>query len=396
MDTPGSEVVFTPEPIFVGLPRPESPPVVPGPTETPEVLGPQVFGSAPVLADRRVIEGVIEEVAIGPTEMPEVLSPQVVVSAPAATVIQQPWLNDSRVIKEVDPSVATETKTVDELTQKYDNPTMRAFTDQPGGYPYLGIIGIKGVWVTTETGTLFANSFTSFLLLLFFIPLYLVISVILETNMYFWVSHDFSPYWFIILLVLYIGTHAYHVYTQKTSKWLVLLCLLLSSGSLFAVSETFIKKTEFVYTFLVSSDCDTYSGKRLMQLSWDAADTLYIECLANESSVSGKSVAELMDVMKVQDCPTYSTELVDYPTWSYLETLETSLQCSGWCDASTPLWTTESTKDSCSVSVGFDLREYGYYTLNQVRVYSIVVLLFSALMMLQGGKILASYGIDWQ
>lgn len=260
-----------------------------------------------------------------------------------------------------------------------------------------GLIPIKGVWVLvpSEMAATFPVLFSFFCFTLFAVPLVLLFYVTSDVNIDYWVSSGFNNLWLITFPIFFVFVHIIQACSKRPSKFLTVLAIVGTGGFCLIISDVMMMTANARWIDLASADCDTFKLKRTMQESWQAADDLYIECLSNESAITGESVADLQEVMRLSDCSTYATEAESYPDWSYLSALESALECSGWCTYQAPLWTFGTTKDSCSSSVSVILRDKGEVIFFQVAVYSIVVLCFATLALVVAGNVLRRSGIDW-
>merc|ERR1719408_443155 len=100
--------------------------------------------------------------------------------------------------------------------------------------------------------------------------------------------------------------------------------------------------------FAAEADCMSWAPKREMQESWEAARVYYATC-ANDLAKKHKiTFAVAVSQYRIQDCPKYSEAAALHPDWAYLESLEATQWCSGWCTAGQAIWTKQHVQDACS------------------------------------------------
>mmetsp|Transcript_13449 Transcript_13449/g.22146 ORF Transcript_13449/g.22146 Transcript_13449/m.22146 type:complete len:256 (+) Transcript_13449:79-846(+) len=131
----------------------------------------------------------------------------------------------------------------------------------------------------------------------------------------------------------------------------------------------------------VSTDCVTFQRKYELSQSWKAASDFKAGC-------SGAST--------IQECPNYEGELAKNPDWNFLQYLETSTGCGGWCAPGKTLWVFPSgVRDPCSVVVGEALSARVFYPAIQLAIFNTAILFMSVVgISLLGPKLLA-HGVAW-
>lgn len=110
---------------------------------------------------------------------------------------------------------------------------------------------------------------------------------------------------------------------------------------------------------LLSTDCTTFANKFLIQQAYLSANTFYDDCLAKQAKNTSTTVEVVKKNMVITQCPGYNPEAAGYPReWSYLQELEQTENCAGWCfDGEGALWThNPSYWNSCSAAAGMTLK----------------------------------------
>mmetsp|Transcript_107030 Transcript_107030/g.284795 ORF Transcript_107030/g.284795 Transcript_107030/m.284795 type:complete len:269 (-) Transcript_107030:38-844(-) len=180
--------------------------------------------------------------------------------------------------------------------------------------------------------------------------------------------------------------YAMHRITRRPSKFAVLLSLLGSSVILAVMANRVGMASLELGDRMAASDCTTFPAKYALQREWKEASRLYTSCRSS-SSVSASYV--------VQDCPEYAAQQQSHTSWAFLKLLEEVYGCAGWCTHAEPLWTLGKKEDSCSSVTAFVMTAKIHPTANQVFVYSIVVLLFTSVVLFLAGPWLRDQGVEW-
>jgi len=79
-------------------------------------------------------------------------------------------------------------------------------------------------------------------------------------------------------------------------------------------------------------DCTAYPATERLELAWQDARSLFDNCVQLQVNLTGQPVAEVELVTALPRCPGYSKLLRSHPSeLGYLQHLETTHHCSGWC-----------------------------------------------------------------
>lgn len=166
------------------------------------------------------------------------------------------------------------------------------------------------------------------------------------------------------------------------------------SASVFAVifptagllAAAHVHRTSATYfaSRLHNRDCGTsFHEKHHLQRAWLAAEEIREKCVADRAVVTGEpTIGQVDQVMPVSHCPGYEEGLAEWGgEWAYLEALEGSHHCAGWCEYSErPLWRVFMDRmphDRCSLAASGVLSGAVYRTASQVEIYCLSVLFFS-------------------
>jgi len=215
-----------------------------------------------------------------------------------------------------------------------------------------------------------------------------------------------GPWAHLALLAPFFATagHMAHVVSGRLSLAPALLGTIPGPFLLAVVANAYVRSTlnELPDILASQEDCAWYDVKEQLELSWRAAERVYIDCLSEHEI----KFQDLERLFRIQECHHYLQGHLASPTpsfqdmyrhalygpqtewhgvkdafaphrvaWRYLERLEEEQHCSGWCRESRALWTAHETRDSCSAVAGFVMK-------HKVRPTAYVLLTYSASILL--------------
>lgn len=214
-----------------------------------------------------------------------------------------------------------------------------------------------------------------------------------------------GPWAYLAPLALVFATagHAAHIHAGKLSVVPAVIGTIPGPLVLAVVGNAYVRSTlGELPDMLASKDCAWYDVDKLY-ISRKEAERVYNDCLAqHELKFQDADVEKLF---RFQECKTYLQDHSKPPTpsildgiwhalsgphrysssvndayadhraaWRYFERLEEEQQCSGWCEASRPFWTTQKTKDSCSSVAGFVMKYKVRPTAYGLLAYSVSII----------------------
>lgn len=143
---------------------------------------------------------------------------------------------------------------------------------------------------------------------------------------------------------------------------------------------------------LVTTDCETFEQKAVLQRSWDSALALKTACISSLVNVTGASITETSLLTDIEQCPGYREASIEHERdWAYLAHLEARNHCGGWCTPQRPIWVRQPfVHDSCASTVASSLSGTISFTSNQIAVYSTVLLACGCFMLLLSPKSLGA------
>mmetsp|Transcript_100181 Transcript_100181/g.188771 ORF Transcript_100181/g.188771 Transcript_100181/m.188771 type:complete len:268 (+) Transcript_100181:147-950(+) len=132
-----------------------------------------------------------------------------------------------------------------------------------------------------------------------------------------------------------------------------------------------------ISAMLISPDCHASPAKAQIQASWEAAGVFFDNCTKTLADGQGVSVEETRLVTPMYTCPGYQKEALKYgKDWVYIQGLEETYRCGGWCFPDKPLWYFSATAmDSCSLVSGRAMQRSISSLGMMVAVYACVVML---------------------
>jgi hypothetical protein len=154
-------------------------------------------------------------------------------------------------------------------------------------------------------------------------------------------------------------------------------------------------------SMLHSTDCTTFGAKLDLDDAYRSAAMIFDTCV-QRVAISTNSTAELTaPLIDLQDCSEYqtsTTEIDQYSTqWAYLETLERTEGCSGWCTPGEPaLWSRDHyAMDLCSRAAGTIMQGKVKRAGSRLIVLGIFQLLISVFGMNTLNNMMVKRQIDW-
>mmetsp|Transcript_14708 Transcript_14708/g.28499 ORF Transcript_14708/g.28499 Transcript_14708/m.28499 type:complete len:271 (-) Transcript_14708:25-837(-) len=228
---------------------------------------------------------------------------------------------------------------------------------------------------------LFPEFFAGACLLLFCAPLVKSADIAFDRLVMHWLGG--LPRILVFLPLVFIAiSYCLHCTRRRPNKWAVLLGIV-GPGLVLGIQANRIAMLSLqLGDRLASSDCRTFPLKYDLEREWQAAATFRSSCPATAYAV--------------QDCPGYSEEASQHPSWNFLWFLETKYECSGWCDVQNPLWQAgDASGDSCSRAVAIAMTSRIRHNANQIMVYCLFVVSLSVIVLVMLGPSLRTNGMDW-
>lgn len=172
--------------------------------------------------------------------------------------------------------------------------------------------------------------------------------------------------------------------------WVVLSHILLRAGCvkspvsimlapaalLFVVSLTQGWELQNMATLLGSNECAASVGKAKLETAWMAAEMYLDACVTQLANVTGVGYDEMAWTTPMQSCPGYHDAHHQYDReWTYLERMEKTQFCGGWCSPRPPLWMAEvEFQDSCSLAASQSFSGYTCFVNKQTGLYVAILL----------------------
>jgi len=161
-------------------------------------------------------------------------------------------------------------------------------------------------------------------------------------------------------------------------RFAVIVLLVLPAATMGIAAHIHKVRALDVRSRLEAHDCTTFPGKVHLEAAWQAANNLYDGCMARQANLTGAPINELKEVTRLKNCVDYETGMVEWGTeWDYLEHLETTQRCAGWCTLQRPLWhpfVTSEPHDRCSLAAAQMMTTKVQRTALQVASYCMAIL----------------------
>lgn len=242
---------------------------------------------------------------------------------------------------------------------------------------------------------MFAIGFTLICCLLFLVPTYLIVHMVLNPVVAYWVPGPIGVCAVIPFIILI--AHLIHIRIGAPNKWAIGVALVVPALILFAFSNITMAAGGLGGA-LFSIDCNAMPEKADLERAWQRADTLFTNCLSNTAKQRNESVAFLEANFHVQDCTEYDKEWKmkkNTEKWNYLRYLEETQQCGGWCKPNRKLWSKNPGKDSCAVAISALFANQVAAHSEQVQTIMGLALAATGVMFLTVGPVLRDNGFDW-
>eukprot|EP00416_Gambierdiscus_australes_P039736 CAMPEP_0171096398 /NCGR_PEP_ID=MMETSP0766_2-20121228/44569_1 /TAXON_ID=439317 /ORGANISM="Gambierdiscus australes, Strain CAWD 149" /LENGTH=258 /DNA_ID=CAMNT_0011555369 /DNA_START=64 /DNA_END=837 /DNA_ORIENTATION=+ len=110
-------------------------------------------------------------------------------------------------------------------------------------------------------------------------------------------------------------------------------------------------------TILLSKDCDSFLLKARLDRAWQKANSILNQCTADLVRVTGATRKETQLIARLEECKGYEEAVGEFGSdWNFLEYMERSDHCGGWCTVQLPIWKQSTVpSDSCSLAVARQL-----------------------------------------
>lgn len=249
---------------------------------------------------------------------------------------------------------------------------------------------------------LFPVSFTTIISILFGMCTWLLLRVGIDPALSYF--HIYW-YWGITLIPAAItGVHVVHMRHGRPTKYTLALGLALPSLILLLYGNLQYQSATEKITKLSVPDCSTFSEKRDLQRSWEAAHELYMSCINETHVATGLSRDTLLQRFRLPDCEEYESALYglglnqesQLREWTYLQRLEEEQLCAGWCYQGRQLWSSQNgARDACSKAVARVYAAYAAPRASQVGTIMLVLLGCSTMVVIMLGPVMQRHGAEW-
>eukprot|EP00927_Polykrikos_kofoidii_P084582 TRINITY_DN8956_c0_g1_i1.p1 TRINITY_DN8956_c0_g1~~TRINITY_DN8956_c0_g1_i1.p1 ORF type:complete len:762 (-),score=95.92 TRINITY_DN8956_c0_g1_i1:32-2317(-) len=245
-----------------------------------------------------------------------------------------------------------------------------------------------------RTSSFYPWLFSLLCIAIFASPIIEVVNLAGNMQVQFWICSRLTVV--LILPLLYSVTHVVHMMRASAHRKLVIVSLVGSCIFLLVLCDWVLLIAKHKANLLLSSDCTTFEAKHNLNQQWLNAELFYRECMNATMRETGASGSVAYGLYRIQDCYNYRILVGNNPDLPYLGALEQNYECGGWCTRNEPLWTFKTVKDSCSVTVAYELIHTVQSSMMEVVSYSTIVLVCVSLALLKVSPMLRSHGISWK
>jgi len=178
-----------------------------------------------------------------------------------------------------------------------------------------------------------------------------------EPNAKYWVGE--AGYAVLVIPLLVMLSHLVQSYCRRPLYLAIVASCAVPPLLTLVLGYMYFDPVNAAVARLLSTDCTTFPEKFQIEQAYKAASTFYDDCLAAEAKNKTLTVEAVRQDTVISQCPGYNPVASGFPReWSYLQALEETEHCSGWCfDGEGALWTHNPTSwDSCSSSAGMTMK----------------------------------------
>lgn len=179
-----------------------------------------------------------------------------------------------------------------------------------------------------------------------------------NVNSWYWVGS--KGYAVCAIPVLVVVSHVVQAWFRRPMYFAVLAsCIIPPLLSAF-IGYQYMNPMANVVGRLQSTDCVTFRSKLLVEQAYKEALTVYTKCVNDKAKNTSKKVEVVKKETVITQCPDYNPQDSGYAKeWEYLQGLEKTQACSGWCfDGEAALWTHNPLDwDSCSLAAAQNIHE---------------------------------------
>jgi len=183
------------------------------------------------------------------------------------------------------------------------------------------------------------------------------VSLALDPNARYWIGQ--SGFAVLIIVPVVIVAHVLQSYYRRPLYFAVIFSCALPPLMSFIIGFSYMAPVEEVVDRLLSTDCTTFREKFHIEQAYKAASSFYDDCLNAEAKNRSATVEVVKRDMVISQCPGYDPKASGFPReWLYLQSLEQTEHCAGWCFVGEgALWTHNPLSwDSCSAASGMTMK----------------------------------------
>lgn len=177
-----------------------------------------------------------------------------------------------------------------------------------------------------------------------------------DPNARFWVGQQ--GYAMLLIPVLLVVSHTIQSYHRRPMYFPVVISVCVPPLIAVVIGFDYAAPVDQVVNRLLSTDCTTFRQKFVIEQAYKEAAKFYHNCVSEEAKKQSLTVQAVRENIVISQCPGYDPEASGYANeWAYLQGLEETENCAGWCfDGEEALWTHNPTNwDSCASAAGMTM-----------------------------------------
>lgn len=178
-----------------------------------------------------------------------------------------------------------------------------------------------------------------------------------EPNARYWVGQ--MGYGVLAIPPILIFTHIVQSYYRRPLYFSVILSCAVPPLLLLVIGYNYMVPVNQIVSRLLSTDCTTFQTKFRIEQAYKQANSFYNDCLNAEAKNRSTTVEVVRKDTLISQCPDYNPKASGYEReWMYLQSLENTENCAGWCFVGEgALWTHNPLQwDSCAAAAGTTMK----------------------------------------
>lgn len=252
-----------------------------------------------------------------------------------------------------------------------------------------------------ERRDLFPAVFTLAIFAMFSPVLIIGLDVARDPSVQYWIGYGTLKCmtWVIVLVII---CHIFHLVAARPRFYPMLCSTVIPSLMILLAGIYLMMPTRHVGAMLRSDDCTSFSKKLQVDNAYRSAAQIFDTCVQRVALSTNSTAEATAPLLDVTDCSEFQTAPSDVISeykepWAYLQKLEETEGCSGWCTPGEPtIWTRQHyVLDLCSKAAGNVISGKVQRAAMQLLVIGFLEFMASLLMVNTLSNAMRKRGIEW-